>query len=109
MKKLLISLFSLALTFSSAQAIDSQSLEILKQQGFQVKMGEFTGAGSKLSIQKLAGLIHPQGIIMKADCKSIVLKSTTDQSNPKISDISHVIVDQSKLNAADFEGFFTAQ
>ena len=91
----------------SAFAIDAHTIETLKKQGFQVRMGELTGAGGKMSIVNLAGLIHPKGIVMKADCKNIMVRG--NQSEALISDITKVTVDQSVLNASEFEGFFTFQ
>ena len=97
------------LTFiQSAHAIDQVSLEQLKKQGFEVKMGELTGAGGRMSLSRLAGFIHPNGIVMKEDCKSIaVLKSSNQEA--LISDVTKVTVDQSVIEAREFEGFFTFQ
>ncbi len=103
MKKIM-TILSLVLLSTSAFAIDQASLSQLKKQGFQVRMGELTGAGSKLSLARLAGFIHPQGIVMKEDCKSIAVKAAV---NPKISDVTQVVVDQSVIQAQEFEGFFT--
>lgn len=96
-------------TFSNVFAIDQQSLEQLKKQGFQVRMGELTGAGSKLSLARLAGFIHPSGIVMKGDCKQIAIAAASDRVDPKISDVTKVVVDQSVISASEFEGFFTFQ
>lgn len=102
--KTIMMIFSLMLFSTSTFAIDQQSLELLKKQGFQVRMGELTGAGSKLALTRLAGFIHPKGIVMKEDCKSIAVSSAVD---PKISDVTKVVVDQSVIAAHEFEGFFT--
>lgn len=107
-KFLLLAVFLMS-TLTNAFAIDQQSLEHLKKQGFQVRMGELTGAGSKLSLARLAGFIHPSGIVMKGDCKQIAISSGSDQKDPKVSDVTKVIVDQSVISAAEFEGFFTFQ
>jgi hypothetical protein len=110
MKKIcvIISLFSflLALLYNEAYAIDEASLNLLKKQGFEVRMGELTGAGSKLSLRRLAGFIHPQGIVLKQDCQSIVVAAGSNQVDPKISDVTKVLVDQSEIPSQDFLGFF---
>lgn len=93
---------------TQAYAIDQGSLEQLKKQGFEVRMGELTGAGGKMSLARLAGFIHPHGIVMKGDCKSISVAKNSD-SDPKISDVTKVVVDQSVISASEFEGFFTFQ
>ncbi len=107
MKKIFLSLLLCLMILPSAFAIDAHTIETLKKQGFQVRMGELTGAGGKMSIVNLAGLIHPKGIVMKADCKNIIVRG--NQSEALISDITKVTVDQSVLNASEFEGFFTFQ
>lgn len=106
--KTMFALFLLAIaSIQSASAIDEGSLQILKKQGFQVYRGELTGAGSKMSIKSLAGFIHPNGIVMKGDCKSIAVGQGSNQEDLKISDITKVVVDQSVISAGEFEGFFT--
>lgn len=105
MKTIIMTLFFILFS-TSAKAIDAQSLEQLKKQGFQVRMGELTGAGGKMSLTRLAGFIHPNGIVMKNDCKSIAVKASVD---PKISDVTKVVVDQSVISANEFVGFFTYQ
>lgn len=109
MKIIILSFFFIVSTIQSVFAIDQGSLEQLKKQGFQVRMGELTGAGSKLSLSNLAGFIHPHGIVMKADCKSIAVSKTSNQADPKISDVTKVVVEQSVISASEFEGFFTFQ
>ena len=106
MRAFLMSLFFFISIINHASAIDQASLDKLKNLGFEVRMGEFTGAGSKIGINHLAGLIHPHGVVMKEDCKSITVSKETDASDPKISDITQVVVDQSILKASEFEGFF---
>ena len=109
MKKIFLSLmFILSLT-NIAHAIDQASLNQLKQQGFVVKMGELTGAGSRMSLGQLAGFIHPRGIVMKADCDTIAVSQSSNQADLKISDVTKVTVDQSVINASEFEGFFINQ
>lgn len=109
MKKIIFSLLMTLSLISNVHAIDQSSLDQLKRQGFVVRMGELTGAGSKLSMARLAGFIHPQGIVMIGDCKNIVIAKTSDQTDPKISDITKVTIDQSVISASEFEGFFVFQ
>lgn len=108
MKIITLFLILILVTLQSAFAIDQIRLEQLKKQGFEVRMGELTGAGGKLSLARLAGFIHPQGIVMKGDCKSIAVAKTSS-NDPKISDVTKVVVDQSVIEASEFEGFFTFQ
>jgi hypothetical protein len=106
--KFIVLSFLLALTLvPKAHAIDQASIDALTKQGFVVRMGELTGAGSRMSLGQLQGFIHPRGIVMKADCKSIAVGQASNQANPLISDVTKVFVDQSVINAAEFEGFFT--
>ena len=102
-----IIIISFILTIQSALAIDQAGIDQIKSKGYIVTMGEFTGAGSKMS--RVAGFIHPQGIIMKADCKNILVKKESNQNDIKVSDITKIVVDQSVLNASEFEGFFSFQ
>lgn len=106
MKAIILSLLITLAMLPSAHAIDQGTLDTLKKQGFEVRMGELTGAGSKLSMVRLAGFIHPKGIVMKSDCQNIQVKDTRPLE-PTISDITKVVVDQSVLSANEFEGFFT--
>ena len=105
--KIFMSLLMVLIFIPKSHAIDQGSLDTLKKNGFQVRMGELTGAGSKMSLARLAGFIHPSGIVMKGDCKSIAVAQGSDQKNPQISDVTKVTVDQSVINASEFEGFFT--
>jgi len=84
-------------------AIDQQSIETLKKQGFEVRMGELTGAGSKMSLTRLAGFIHPQGVIMKNEIANIVVSPS---STPNISDVKKIQVGNTFIDARDLEGFF---
>ncbi len=84
-------------------AIDQQSLETLKKQGFQVRMGELTGAGSKMSLTRLAGFIHPQGVIMKEEITNIVVSPS---ATPNVSDVKKIQVGNALIDAKDLEGFF---
>ncbi|MBC7429439.1 MAG: hypothetical protein H7336_12550 [Bacteriovorax sp.] len=109
MKILMLSLVLTLSTLQSAFALDQAGIDQLKKQGFEVRMGELTGAGSRLSLSHLAGFIHPNGIVMKQDCKSIAVAQSSDKVDPKISDVTKVVVDQSVIQASEFEGFFTFQ
>jgi hypothetical protein len=109
MKMLTLSLLFIFTIIPNAHAIDQGSIDALVKKGFQVRMGELTGAGSKMSLARVAGFIHPNGIVMKSDCKSIAIAVGSDASNPQVSDVTKVVVDQSVLKASEFEGFFTNQ
>ena len=91
---------------NSAKAIDQMSIDTLKKQGFEVRMGELTGAGSKLSLSRLAGFIHPSGILMKKDCTAISISRSGDPKDPKISDITKIKADNVEIPVQEFEGFF---
>lgn len=107
MKKILLSLMFILSITNVTYAIDQATINQLKQQGFVVRMGELTGAGSRMSLGQLAGFIHPRGVVMKSDCQSIAVSPTSNQSDLKISDVTKVVVDQAVINANEFEGFFT--
>lgn len=72
------------------------------RQGLQVKMGELTGAGSRVSLQRLAGLVLPEGILMKEDFNEMLIKNSVD---PKISDIVKIKNEGQDLMAFEFIGF----
>ena len=78
------------------------SFDQVIRQGLQVRMGELTGAGSKVSLHRLAGLVLPEGILMKEDFDEMLIKNTLD---PKISDIVTIRNEGQKLSAFDFIGF----
>jgi hypothetical protein len=98
----LLTLLSFFLLNSAHAAQELTPVEILIHQGMAVKMGELTGAGSKFSLQKLQGLILPEGVIMKSDCDGIVVKTNL---NPKVSDIVKVKIQNSEIEASEFIGF----
>lgn len=90
-------------TFShSAQAIDQETIDGIKSQGLQVKMGELTGAGSKISLRHMVGLILPEGVIMKKDCSAIIVKKSPE---PKVSDIIKIKIEDHEIVASEFIGF----
>ncbi len=91
----------LILSIQRAYCLDQNTIDSLNRSGYQVIMGELTGAGSKLSIQRLAGFILNDGILLKEKCKSIVIKSN---SNTDISNIVRVVFENQNIEASDFEG-----
>ncbi len=103
-KTILISSTILLSLLNPLFAIDQQSIETLKKQGFQVRMGELTGAGSKMSLNRLAGFIHPQGVIMKEEISNITVNQN---SNPNVSDVKKIQVGATTIDARELEGFFT--
>ena len=102
MKKIIV-LFMLSMTlFQTAFAVDQGVLDALIKQGMQVRMGELTGAGSRFSVNNLAGLILNEGVLMKEDCSAIVVKSGVD---PKISDIIKIKINNQEIASSEFIGF----
>jgi hypothetical protein len=97
-----LSLLSLLAFSSLAHAIPPSNLDDLIKQGMIVKMGELTGAGSKYSVRNLAGLILPDGVLMKEDCQAIVVKNSAD---PKISDIVKIQIQNQEISSSEFIGF----
>lgn len=77
-------------------------VDILIKQGLQIRMGELTGAGSKFSLKNMQGLVLPEGVLMKSDCTSIMVKNSID---PKISDIVKIKVNNVEIDAQEFVGF----
>ncbi len=106
MKILALTIFSFLSFSRPLLAIDQGSLTQLKKLGYEVRMGELTGAGGRMSLSRLAGFIHPDGIVMKEDCQNIAV-SRTSQIDPKVSDVTKVTVDKSVISASEFVGFFT--
>ena len=102
MKKIITTLMLVMALFNTALALEQTSIDILIKQGMQVKMGELTGAGSKFSMNKLAALVLPDGVVMKEDCQSIIMKSSAD---PKVSDIIKIKVQDQVIDASEFIGF----
>lgn len=105
MKKILAIFLMLGMTIiplKSVFAIELSTLDEVARAGMQVKMGELTGAGSKFSLGNLAGLVLPEGVVMKEDCSALVLKNVAD---PKISDIVKIKVEGHEISASEFTGF----
>lgn len=87
---------------SNAHARELATIDELARQGMQVRMGELTGAGSKFALSKLAGLVLPEGVLMKEDCTGIVVKNLKD---PKVSDIVKIKFNDHEIMASEFVGF----
>jgi hypothetical protein len=83
-----------------AFASDVESLVLKPNQ--EVKLGELTGAGTRFSLNVLAGFVHPQGYIMKDECSRIVVRST---NSPKVSDVVAITVNGEEINASELTGF----
>lgn len=111
MKRIFALLFFMTVSFvnlCSASELSWQ-LEELKRQGFVVRMGELTGAGGKLSLSRVQGFIHPEGIIKKTACSAISVRSTSDPKDPKISDVTKIKIGVNEVSAQELVGFFTAE
>lgn len=102
MKKIISSLILFIVLINPSFGIDQKTIDILGKQGLQVKMGELTGAGSRFSVHDLAGLVLPDGVLMKEDCSAIVVNNA---SNPKVSDIVKIKVQDQEIDASEFVGF----
>lgn len=102
MKRIVSIVLLLPLLIQSAASLELTPQEVLIRQGMSVQMGELTGAGSKISLNHLQGLILPEGVLMKADCKKIIVKNKID---PKISDIVLIKVQETEIDASEFVGF----
>ena len=101
MKNIILSLlFMFSVNMANGQELISVN-DALKQ-GLEVRMGELTGAGSKFSVNNLAGFLLPDGVILRSNCQEITLKNTTD---PKISDILKISFANQEINASEFIGF----
>jgi hypothetical protein len=79
------------------------SIDSIIKQGLKVQMGELTGAGSRVSVQNLRGLVLPEGVLTTDQCSGIVVKKNT--ADPKISDIVKVKIQDQEINASEFVGF----
>lgn len=98
-------IFSTLVIPSHVQAIDQESILALEQDGNLVKLGELTGAGGKMSLNHLKGLIHPKGVIFKEEIQKMTL-STSSAAQAQISDIIKVQIGNREIHAKEFEGFF---
>ncbi len=70
-------------------------------------MGELTGAGGRMSLSKLKGFIHAEGVVHKNECSAISVKASSDPENPKVADITKVKLGVQELMPSEFVGFFT--
>lgn len=98
---------TLTLTLSlmmKTYAGDLVPVDTVVKLGMQVRMGELTGAGSRVSLRSLHGLVLPEGVLMKSDCTGIVVKNSAD---PKVSDIVKIKVNDVEIDAQEFVGFVT--
>jgi hypothetical protein len=97
-------LLSFILTLYSQQlrASELRTIEQVSRQGMIVTMGELTGAGAQMSVSRLAGLILPEGVLMKEDCTLVVVKNV---QNPMVSDILKIRVLDQEIRATEFLGF----
>jgi len=103
--KFFIATLLLTLSFMmKAQARDLIPVDVLLKQGLQVRMGELTGAGSRVSLKNLQGLVLPEGVLLKSDCTGIVVKNSAD---PKVSDIVRIKVNEVEIDAKEFVGIVT--
>lgn len=102
MKAIIATLLLSMTIFTTSHAEGLSKIDDLIKQGMQVKMGELTGAGSKFSVHKLAGLVLPEGVLMKEDCGQIIVKSSAD---PMVSDIVKIKVEGQEIGASEFIGF----
>ncbi|MDD4974812.1 MAG: hypothetical protein PHY93_10705 [Bacteriovorax sp.] len=102
MKKIFTALMLTLALLNAVCAEDLSSIDVLIRQGLQVKMGELTGAGSKFSVHNLAGLVLPDGVLMKEDCSAIIVRASVD---PKVSDIIRIKVQDHEIEASEFIGF----
>lgn len=103
--KFFIVTLMLTLTFMfKSYAQDLTPVDSLIKQGLQVRMGELTGAGSKVPLRNMQGLVLPEGVLMKSNCTGIVVKKSDD---PKISDIVKIKVNDVEIDAHEFVGFVT--
>lgn len=105
MKKILAKILmsvGLILLVNLAHARELSTVDELARMGMQVRMGELTGAGSKFALSKLAGLVLPEGVLMKEDCTGIVVKNRID---PKVSDIVKIQFQDHEIMASEFVGF----
>lgn len=102
MKKIFTFTILFIVLINPSFGIDQKTIDVLGKQGLQVKMGELTGAGSRFLVHDLAGLVLPDGILMKEDCSAIVVKNTI---NPKVSDIVKIKVQDQEIAVSEFVGF----
>jgi hypothetical protein len=87
--------------FNQSWAVNLNPIDNYKKNGLIIKMGELTGAGSKESIHNLVGFVFSEGVLMKEDCSSIIIKQT---KNPMISDIQNIYVDAQEIDQSNLIG-----
>lgn len=104
MKFFIITFVLLLSMMMKSYARELVSVDVLLKQGLQVKMGELTGAGSKVSLKNMQGLVLPEGVLMKADCTGIIVRNSAD---PKVSDIVSIKAGDAEIPAYEFIGIVT--
>jgi hypothetical protein len=100
MKKYVVLILTLILSQASF-AIDQDTVNSLNRKGFDVIMGELTGAGSKFSINRLAGFVLNDGILLKENCHKIVIAKSESSS---VASIVQVEFENQVILASEFEG-----
>jgi hypothetical protein len=103
---LIIILATAIISLANASDLSSQ-LEDLKRQGYVIRMGELTGAGGKLS--RVQGFIHPEMIIKKSACTSISVRSSVDQQNLKVSDVTKINIGENVVSAQELIGYYSIE
>lgn len=101
MTKYIFIMLAILISLSSAHAIDQTTVNSLNQKGFDVIMGELTGAGSKVSMNRLAGFVLSDGILLKEQCGAIVVKNASTQD---VASIVRVVFENQNIEASEFEG-----
>jgi hypothetical protein len=102
MKHIIVAFYIFTIcVFNQSWAITLNPIDDYKKNELIIKMGELTGAGSKESIHNLVGFVFSEGVLMKEDCSSIIIKQT---KNPMISDIQNIYVDAEEIDQSTLIG-----
>lgn len=110
MKKLLLTTLTFFAVMTNVIAADlQQQLEEARKLGLVVRMGELTGAGGRLSLKKVHAFVHPEGLIQKSACISIAVKAGSDQTNPKVSDVSVLTLAGEHISAQEIIGIVSVE
>jgi hypothetical protein len=96
-----ICILALLIFSAPAYSLDQAIVNSLNRQGLDVIMGELTGAGSKVSMQRLAGFVMNDGILLKENCQSIVVNNA---AMPDVTNIVRVVFDSKNIEAGEFIG-----
>lgn len=100
MRKYILALFIFTI-FQPAYSIDQGTIDSLRQKGMIVIMGELTGAGSKVSMQNLAGFVLNDGLLLKEKCGSIVVNNSKTND---VASIVRVVFENQSIEASEIEG-----